>query len=429
MTNENEFSLTSFNARISQVKISGLQRTYNDYVENAVKPLFSCKNFNDVITETKETRNRLLELGIFKNVNAFIDVSPSNNNGYEVTFNGQELQTITGSVGTEIAPQEGCFVTELSAPNLLGRGERVTLNGSYSNLKNSEFMLKYFKPLYHTSIGHLKPDVSFSIFRHTNNFDWSKFKSENYGLSLHGSMRFPYGIQHSLRYENYIREVFALNKSCPLFVRDYCGPSLGNLLSYTMSIDKRNSSVFASEGCLIKNTLEIVDSSIKNVGHLRNELHLECNQPLFSEISLQMCARIGKIISSNKCNKLSIADMFFMGGPQTLRGFCTAGMNEHEDNVSLGAKSYWICSFHIWSKLPFSYHFGNFSNLIRLQLFYNMGQVNSFNLDNINSAVGAGLALKLGDRARIEFNYCVPLRFHDPTVTKKFQFGIGYDFL
>lgn len=110
MEQENNTIFSKFSANVDRVKVSGLQRTYNDYVESAVKPLFTCKNFEDIINETKETRQRLLELGIFKSLIAYIDVDPNSNNlknGYEITFAGVELPKITGSVGTEIASNEG----------------------------------------------------------------------------------------------------------------------------------------------------------------------------------------------------------------------------------------------------------------------------------------------------------------------------------
>lgn len=48
----------------------------------------------------------------------------------------------------------------------------------------------------------------------------------------------------------------------------------------------------------------------------------------------------------------------------------------------------------------------------------------------MRSTVGAGLALRLGNKARIEFNYCSPiLKQNSDHVNRGFQFGIGYEFL
>lgn len=248
-------------------------------------------------------------------------------------------------------------------------------------------------------------------------------------MAFQGFLIFPQLVHHSFRYESYIRNTKVLNQLCPLFMRDYCGPNLGNVLGYTLSIDKRDSSVFATQGGYIRGSFDLIDNSVKHFGHLKNDVHLEYNHPITNAISLQICARVGKIFRSLQCDKISVTDMFYIGGPQTLRGFCTAGANMQKDNVCIGANSYWVCGFHIWSKLPFHSYFGNFSNLIRMQLFYNVGRVDAFNFRDINSTIGGGLAFKLGEKARIELNYCVPLRFQNINLTRNFQFGIGYDFV
>lgn len=48
----------------------------------------------------------------------------------------------------------------------------------------------------------------------------------------------------------------------------------------------------------------------------------------------------------------------------------------------------------------------------------------------MRTSVGMGLAFKLVERARIELNYCIPLRSCiDDRTHKGFQFGIGYEFV
>lgn len=50
--------------------------------------------------------------------------------------------------------------------------------------------------------------------------------------------------------------------------------------------------------------------------------------------------------------------------------------------------------------------------------------------DKLRSTAGVGLAFRIGQKARIEFNYCQPLSFEPSDRVKKgFQFGIGYEFI
>lgn len=49
--------------------------------------------------------------------------------------------------------------------------------------------------------------------------------------------------------------------------------------------------------------------------------------------------------------------------------------------------------------------------------------------ENVRCAIGAGLAMKLGNIARIELNIVKPLLFMSSDVLQQFQFGIGIQYL
>jgi outer membrane protein insertion porin family len=84
----------------------------------------------------------------------------------------------------------------------------------------------------------------------------------------------------------------------------------------------------------------------------------------------------------------------------------------------------------LWAPLPFSHYFGGLGDLFRTHFFYNVGNCDTLATDNMRIACGWGVAVKIGGRARIEFNYCYPLaKQKTDTVRPAFQFGIGYEFL
>lgn len=49
-----EVDLTSLPARVDNVRINGLNRTYDDYVQRAGEGLFKAKNFQEVLLEANE---------------------------------------------------------------------------------------------------------------------------------------------------------------------------------------------------------------------------------------------------------------------------------------------------------------------------------------------------------------------------------------
>lgn len=69
-------------------------------------------------------------------------------------------------------------------------------------------------------------------------------------------------------------------------------------------------------------------------------------------------------------------------------------------------------------------------NLSDSEYFQLIEIVSFFFSENIRSAYGIGLAVKLAERARIELNYCVPLQKQaTDKAVNGFQFGIGYEFV
>lgn len=433
-TTKRNVDLSRFAARVDNVNVSGLGRTYDDYVNRAVRNLFKAKTFNEVVFEVKTSIKQLEELGIYKSLRASIDISRGENateNGYEVTFDGVELSRLTGKIGTEIGQNEGAVSVEIASPNVFGRGERLTVYGSYSNHKTTDLNIKLTKPYYHTILGDFKPETSIILSKYSAEYPWSKYRTENIGVTLDGSFWLPAQVHHNLQLETSIREIGLTARQVPLVLRKNCGPRMATILRHTCTLDERDSTIYPSRGIFLRSTQEIAGIAGGNVGYTSTNTHAELNVPLFAGISAQFCGRIGLLRPAKMSPPVPISSLFTLGGPQTLRGYVMAGAGDHVDGVAIGAHSYMAAGAHLWAPLPFFSRQG-FANLFRLHLFVNCGKTDSFVLDanNLASSFGLGMALRMGERARIEFNYCEPITNKNSQFFKKgFQFGIGYDFI
>lgn len=425
--------LSQMSARVDSVKISGLQRTKDDYVQKAVQNLFAANSFQDLLEQSAYAKANLSELGIFKDMSIHIDTSRGKKatpNGYEVTFEGNELGRVTGTVGTEVGQNEGAMVIELAAPNIAGRGERVTIHGSYSNRKSTDINIKFTKPFLHTKLGYYHPETSITLFKNSASYLWSKYLTHDWGALFDYSFRLPSNIiNHSLQYEWAIREISTIDKQTPLFVREHCGPRLASVLRYIVSYDQRDSMVLPSQGVFFQMTNEMSGFG-GNVAYVKNTTHGEINIPLFAGISVQLTGRVGILQTEKKSQNVPISNLFVLGGPLNIRGFKPGGVGQHVEGAALGAQTYWASGLHLWSPLPFNRHFGILADVFRLHYFGTFGNVNSFSLDNMRGSIGAGLAFRIGERARIELNYCRPIYKQSNDIGKEgFQFGIGYEFL
>lgn len=426
--------LSRFAARVDSVNVGGLGRTYDDYVNRAVQNLFKAKTFNEVVIEVKRSMQQLEELGIYKSLNARIDVSHGKNaseNGYEVSFNGVELSRLTGKIGTEIGQNEGAVTAELATPNIFGRGERLAFHVGYSNHKTTDINIKLTKPFYHTFLGDYKPETSIILSKYSAEYPWSKYRTENLGVILETAFLLPAPVQHTVQLDTSFREIGLTGRQVPLFLRKNCGPRMATILRHTCTIDERDSITFPSRGIFLRSTHEIAGLAGGNVGYKSINTHAEINVPFFAGISAQFCGRFGYILPAKMSPPVPISSLFTLGGPQSLRGYVMAGAGNHVDGIPTGAHSYMAAGAHLWTPLPFFSRQG-FANLFRLHLFLNCGKTDSFTIDanDLASVYGLGMAVRIGERARIEFNYCEPLTNKNSQYLKKgFQFGIGFDFI
>lgn len=431
---KDEINFSKIAARVDYVNISGLSRTKDDYISRAGDNLFSVNTFENMLLECNKTYQYLLDLGIFKNINIYIDVSKGKEatpNGYDITFYGTELPRIIGAIGTEVGQDEGFLMSELSGPNLLGRGERLTLQGRYSNIKTGDINLKYLKPFYHTALGDYRPHASFSLFRHRTTVPITGYKTRNFGFIAEMGFlsKFPVNLNHSLQYEVAFREIFTANKNSPFFVREQCGPRMASLVRHIVSYDKRDSAIFPSKGIYVKLLSEFCGLG-GNIFYKSILSHSEFNLALFGGLVSQLCFRFGCIKESENNPGLPITSLYSLGGPSSLRGFAHGGIGQNIDGYPIGVKSFYTLGLHLWSPMPYSSVFGRLSKNLRTHLFYNLGNCYPFNPASVRTSAGLGIAYRLGDRARIELNYCWPIHFQSTDHLKRgFQFGLGYEFI
>lgn len=78
-----------FQARVDKIHVEGLERTKDDIVIETVQDLFQASNFEELISLVHNVREKLGNLGCFRNIGVQIDTSQ----GAESTANGVEVST------------------------------------------------------------------------------------------------------------------------------------------------------------------------------------------------------------------------------------------------------------------------------------------------------------------------------------------------
>ena len=103
---------------------------------------------------------------------------------------------------------------------------------------------------------------------------------------------------------------------CLFSVREQCGHTLKSSLRHILTVDRRDNSVFPSEGSLFKLAQEFAGLG-GDIGFFKNELESQVNVPLgWNNFVLQgtfHCGHIRRTASGEFNKTMTIADRFFLG--------------------------------------------------------------------------------------------------------------------
>ncbi|EHB09783.1 Sorting and assembly machinery component 50-like protein [Heterocephalus glaber] len=402
---------------VQHVHFDGLGRTKDDIIICEIGEVFKAKNLIEVMRKSHEAREKLLRLGIFRQVDVLIDTCQGDDalpNGLDVTFEVTELRRLTGSYNTMVGNNEGSMVLGLKLPNLLGRAEKVTFQFSYGT-KETSYGLSFFKP----QPGNFERNFSVNLYKVTGQFPWSSLRETDRGVSAEYS--FPiWRTSHSVKWEGVWRELGCLSRTASFAVRKESGHSLKSSLSHTMVIDSRNSSILPRRGALLKVNQELAGYTGGDVSFLKEEFELQLNKQLV--LDSVVCASLwGGMLVPIGDKPSSIADRFYLGGPTSVRGFSMHSIGPQSEGDYLGGEAYWAGGLHLYTPLPFRPGQGGFGELFRTHFFLNAGNLCNLNYGEgprahirklaecIRWSYGAGIVLRLGNIARLELNYCIPM--------------------
>jgi len=432
-----QVALDNISAKVVAVTIDGLARTKNDIVVESVKDLFKVEQFEDLVLTAQGVRGKLKDLGCFSDVGIHIDTSDTGDKDYTVTFQVQEVKRVAGSVNTMVGNNEGSLMTGIMLPNLFGRGEKLQADYTYGTRKSSTFNISLLKPLR----GKMNTNITTNVFQTTGEWPISGFKELDRGVLADLSFVSAPQVQHNLQYEAVWRNISTINRAAAFAVREHSGHTLKSAIKHILSVDRRDDIIFPSEGSFFKLSQEFAGLG-GNIGFFKNELEIQANIPLAEDISIQGTFNGGLLKDIQGDKTFNISDHFFLGGPLNVRGFDTRGIGPSSDGCALGGTLYWASGLHLYAPLPFRPGRGGLGDLFRSHMFVTAGNVGSFwlsgnmsrDLEQVTQdfrlSYGLGLALKLGGVARIELNYCVPVKAsRGDKPAPGLQFGVGVNFL
>ncbi|XP_018012367.1 sorting and assembly machinery component 50 homolog A [Hyalella azteca] len=440
--------LQSLKAQVQRVHVAGIGRTKEDIIISSVKDVFSANNFQSVVLKIHEARSRLEELGCFKGVDVLIDTyegSDALTDGIQVTFEVEEVKVLGAQANTAVGQNEALFNGGAALRNILGRGEHCTVSYGRGTKKTTAFAVTAVKPIH----DRFRSRVTSSVHQSSLEAGWSGYKLLERGAALGVTFNTTPTTSHELTAEAAWRHLSCLSKTTAFGVREHSGHTLKTSIRYCVSVDTRDQHIFPTRGHLLRAQTEAAGYG-GNVGFSKSELQLQANQALAGELSFdvvsagelpfdvvtQVSLSLGHLAPLGS-KGFTIADRFFMGGPTTFRGFQMGGVGPHSDKCALGAQSYWLGSAHAYAPLPLLPR-GSFVDRFRLHAWASAGTLADPAAGGADAAanlaarmsLGAGVAVNVGGVARVELNYCVPVRHRPWDKTQPgLQLGIAADVL
>lgn len=437
-------------ARVDKITIDGLCRTKNLFAETIVRDVFTAKNFEEVLQKATKARQKLSSMVCFRNIAVHIDVSKgprASQDGLEVIFFVKEFKRVIGGVSSHIGNNEGSLLIGMKAPNLLGQGERLQAEYSYGSRKTNNFSLSAIKPF----LGPRNLVFTTTLYQNLGEFPTSGFKQLDKGVIFDFAFNSLESLKHNLQYDATIREQYVLGKGSSFDVREQSGVTLKSALRHILTVDGRDEPIFPTCGGLASLTTELAGLG-GNVGFVKNEVNLQGNWTMFKDVVFQGTFQLGFLRSISNDMKIGMSDMFFLGGPMSIRGFQPRGIGPTADNDALGANCYWSGGLHIFAPLPFARpgpasgsRSTGFSDYFRTHWFLNAGTITNVKgagdggenspstwqqlRSDIRLSTGIGIAIRLGQMARVEVNYCWPLEYQkEDRLGNGVQFGVGVQF-
>lgn len=431
---------------VEKVHVLGLKKTHKDFVCNEIRDVFKSRTFLEVYNNALASRDLLLRKGVFKDVEVVIDTTDGytchEDDGVQVIFKVQEFREIVGEARTEMSSTEKpIWKMKVTSPNMFGRGEKLSLAFSQSFANQSvyqptDFDLTFSKPIQH---GHnMLPSRFYMSGSHNKHLcNWSAYHQVCRGLSA--GYEFLYkNNYHQVEVLGQWKEMIAADNNECLDVRRQAGHSFKTSLLHTFTVDQTDDPILPTQGGSIKIKEELGLYNGKSA-FIKEQLDAKVLQTFMKNLTVELCTDLGTIVPLGNFEDISICDKFFLGGPMSLRGFEFNSIGPCSQKSYLGAYTFWLLGAHVYTPLPFYWNRDDqpaWSKNLKMHLFTNAGNAirpQSLWTNGIGAltqgfrlSCGFGIAYNFMNAARLELNFCVPLKAQKCDKTcEGLQFGIG----
>ncbi|KAI8911110.1 surface antigen-domain-containing protein [Gorgonomyces haynaldii] len=421
--------------RVNAVKIHGIVHTDHEFLTQITAPLLKAKTLDELLVGSRNVANVLGKLDIFETVQVELDSPNSQQDSVDVVYRVKERKRLFARTGAEFGNHDGNLNFSINIRNVFGRAETLAANTLYGLDTGEKFtspqkmgaakshQIVFTKPLLNDQYLELS---GYALDRGSTIF--KPFAETLTGLNAKFTQNW-FNLKYTAQYDLTWRELHSLSPNASIQIRKDAGHSLKSSVSHSLVYDSRDDQVHPNTGALLKAFQELAGLG-GDVRFFKTEASAASAHTL-GPFTLISSVRGGALLPLNG-DHTRISDKFFMGGPQSVRGFRQHGIGPREKDDSLGGEVYVGGSCGLQFKVPaLPYHH------VRGQLFVNGGSLAPLQeslkkqyerLLYPSIACGVGIACRFTS-FKIELNYCLPLVANTTDQMKPgVQFGIGLEF-
>jgi len=398
--------------------------------------------------KVSESRMRLQRLGYFEEVNIETPAVPGSADEVDVEVAVKEKATGSLSAGIGYSQSAGVsFQAQVREDNFFGTGKKVTLGFNTSDV-NTVYELIYNNPYY--TINGVSRGFTLS-YRETDldRLDAARYATDtglalvNFGFPITGDDRL--GISGGLEYtklkvtDSSPDEVKAFVASGgqttdPDEVEDLSAASDSYyewIVNGFWSHDSRDSAIFPRSGWYSRFDVAVAIPGSDLKYYKLNYTHRHYF-PLGRVFSLTSKLRLGYGNGYGDNSLLPIYNYFFLGGPDSVRGYKAFSMGPRDSNDDpIGGNALINGNLELWFPPPF---ITGAADTVKMAAFFDIGNVFDTHSDEYDINTGdlrytTGIAATwLSPLGVLTISYGVPLNKKDEDDIENFQFTFGTSF-
>jgi outer membrane protein insertion porin family len=327
---------------VERIDISGNVRTQ----DKVIRREFRLAEGDAFSTEKlRRTEQRLKNLGFFETVDITTVPSTSPDKTIiKVKVKEQSTGQLTFGAGysTSLGPLGNIGLRER---NLLGKGQDLSADITISG-KRSSGSISFTDPYF------LDKDVSAGVDLFFRRLDPGSNRENQLGYALRLGYDLSEYLRQTLSYQFRADDIYHVKDSAPQAIHDEVGYKFYDIIGSKLAYDRRDSTFDTRSGYFVTLDTDLAVpglasalSNRKNVKYVSGTLQGGYFYPASKSVTLSATSEVG-YIQPLFGDYLHYPDGFFLGGPDSLRGFDVHGVGPRDENAkkkygSIGGQFLW----------------------------------------------------------------------------------------